>query len=153
MFSKTRLPFAAAAKLGNEFMVKSRSLHLVVATFLTVLLLTLPAPAWAATDDGGATAPNFMCFVGTPSLEVFTPAQQASREVTSIILGVVIALSFIGAVIGTVRIIMAGKHTDKSADGVKQISNALIGVTALLGVLLVLGILVSVLVGIVPFGC
>ena len=152
MFRNTQLPHVAAPSLGDKLLEKFRSYYLVVGTFVTMLLLGVASPAQAATGDG-AQAPNFMCYIGTPSLEVFDPAQPAVQKITGIILGLVIAAGFIGVIVGGIRIALAGKHADKSADGVKQISNSVIGVTAVFGGMLVFGIIVAVVVSLVSFSC
>lgn len=154
MFRNKRLPFAAATKI-DKILDKIRSRYLVFATFVTVLLLGVASPAHAAGPSivKAAAAPNIMCYIGAPSLEVFDPAQDATQKITSIILGLVIVGSFAGVIIGGIRIAMAGKRTEQSADGVKTVSNALVGATVVFGGILLFSIIIAVLVSIVPFGC
>ncbi|MGV9001815.1 MAG: hypothetical protein ACOH18_02575 [Candidatus Saccharimonadaceae bacterium] len=155
MFINIRLPFVAATRLGNKLLVKFRSYQLVAATFITMMLIGVGSPAQAVEPTAlpAADAPNFMCFIGVPSFTVFDPAKSATQQISSIILGLVIAVGFIGVIIGGIKIATAGKHTDKSADGVTHISNSIKGVTIVFAGLLVFGIIVTVVVALVPFGC
>lgn len=146
----------ALSKPVGTPLAKFRSYYLVAGIFMTMLLLAAASPAQAATEDDApvaSVAPNFMCFIGTPSLSVFDPAQSATKTVTGILLGLVISIGFVGVIWGGIRIATAGKHADKSADGVKQISNTVIGITAVFGGMLIFGIIVVVLVSLVSFGC
>jgi len=157
MFTRiTRLPHVVAAtRLGNKLLDKFRSRYLVFATFMTMLLLGVASPAQAveSTAVKTAEAPNFMCYIGNPTLEVFDPAKSATQKITGIILGLVILGAVVGVLLGGIRIMSAGKHADKSGDGVRQISNTVLGLVVIFGGLVVLGILVTVMVSLSSYGC
>lgn len=155
MFTSARLPFSAAVKQSGKFAALLRSRYLWVAAFVTVLLLGVAQPAQAAQGSvvKAADAPNFMCYIGSPTLDVFNPARDASQKVTGIILGVFLLGTLIAAAIGGAKIAFAGKSASKSADGVAQVSNALKGVTITFAVLFLFGVVVTVLLSIIPFAC
>lgn len=155
MFRNTWLPYMAAAMLGDKLMAKVRSYHLVVATFVTMLLLGVASPAQAVETSvvKAADAPNFMCYIGSPTLDIFDPAKSATQKITGIILGIVILAAVVGVIWGGIRIIVAGKHADKASDGVRQISNTVLGLVVIFGGLVLLGILVTVMVSLSSYGC
>lgn len=154
MFAKVKVPLGALTTYVTSVLQSTKTRAVTAVAWLVVLFMGAQ-PAQAATIQpsavGAATPPNILCYIGAPSLAIFDPAKESTKLITGIILGLAIAAAAFCTIWGGIRVLTAGKRTDKAADGIRQVSHVGLGLLVIFGGLVIIGILVTLLVGLVNF--